>query len=83
MTQVAHIVRVLVALLRRPDLWWPAITLAGRLIPNQWLSRGPFPDRIYLDYRGQAVYGMPLSRIPAVDFIRYLEWCRDFPGPIE
>jgi hypothetical protein len=74
--------RVGAALLRRPHLWATALALALRLVPWPWGRRGPLPDRAYLAYRGEAVYGMPLSAIPPGDVVRYLEWCRSFPGPI-
>jgi hypothetical protein len=82
MKSVRQICCVATALAVRPDLWFPAAALAARLVPNQWWRFGPFPPRAYLDYRGNAVYGMPLIQIPADEFIRYLEWCKAFPGPI-
>ena len=81
MNRVRHIVGVAVALLGRPDLWLATVSLGIRLVPNDWW-RGLTPAKEYISYRGSAVYGMPLSEIPAVDFIRYLEWCKAFPGPI-
>lgn len=83
MTRTRHILTVIRAVLLRPDLWGAGVGLARRLIPNGWWLRGPLPPRAYLDYRGRAVYGMPLSEVPAFDFVRYLEWCKAFPGPIE
>lgn len=82
MTRARHIMTVVQAVLGRPDLWGAALALMLRLVPNGWWRHGPIPPRAYLDYRGKAVYGMPLSEVPAVDFIRYLEWCKAFPGPI-
>jgi hypothetical protein len=73
-TRVANVLRVALALLRRPDLWLPLAGVAARM--------GPRPARAYLRYRGQAVYGAPLSLIPPPDVVRYLEWCKAFPGPI-
>jgi len=80
--RLANVARVTLALLRRPDLWLAALRLAGRVVPEQWWFRGPVPSRAYLDYRGKAVYGTPLALIAPVDFIRYVEWCKAFPGPI-
>lgn len=68
--------------LRRPDLWMTLLRLVARLIPNRWWRNGPWPSRDYLEYRGRAVYGMPLSSIPASEFLAYLEWCKTFPAPI-
>jgi hypothetical protein len=80
--RVRNLAAVLRAVLARPDLWASSLSLTLRLIPNGWWRHGPMPPRSYLDYRGRAVYGMPLSQVPPVDFIRYLEWCKSFPGPI-
>lgn len=82
MTPARQVTRTTVAVLSRPDLWITAVALTWRLVPDGWLRHGPFPPRAYLDYRGRAVYGMPLVEVPARDFIRYLEWCKAFPGPI-
>lgn len=82
MRRATHVINVAMAILRRPPLWRAALGVVVRLIPNGWTRRGPLPPRAYLKYRGQSVYGMPLSDVPAVDVIRYLEWCKAFPGPI-
>lgn len=82
MTRLRNVTSVTQAVFLRPDLWAAALALAIRLVPNDWWRRGPIPPRDYLDYRGRAVYGLPLYEVPAVDFIRYLEWCKAFPGPI-
>lgn len=82
MRPMAHAYPIFVALLKRPDLWMTAIRSAFRLIPDRWWRYGPLPRKDYLDYRGNAVYGMSLTCVPPIDFIRYLEWCRAFPGPI-
>lgn len=74
MSRLANLLRVALAVLRRPHLWPALVGVAVRM--------GPLPDRAYLRYRGQAVYGAPLSRIPPPDVIAYLEWCKAFPGPI-
>ncbi|HJR25527.1 MAG TPA: hypothetical protein VJ804_08645 [Acidimicrobiales bacterium] len=74
MARLANVLRVALALLRRPGLWPAAVGVVVRM--------GPRPDRAYLRYRGQAVYGAPLSLVPPEDVVRYLEWCRAFPGPI-
>jgi dihydroorotate dehydrogenase (NAD+) catalytic subunit len=81
-SRIAHLVFVMSQISRRPDLWSSAVRLAARFVPDRWWRRGPFPSRSFLAYRGTAVYGMRLSEIPAEDIVRYLEWCRDFPGPI-
>lgn len=55
-----------------------AARTALRLKPDH----GLFPPRDYLAYRGEKVYGAPLSQAPPGEFIRYLEWCKAFPRPI-
>lgn len=74
MARLRNLLVVGLAVLRRPDLWTAAVGVAVRM--------GPRPDRSYLRYRGEAVYGAPLSLVPAADVVRYLEWCKAFPGPI-
>jgi len=81
-SRYAHALGVGVAVARRPRLWVPALAAISRFIPNGWVRGGPLPSRAYLDYRGPAVYGMPLSKVPAAEVIRYLEWCKAFPGPV-
>lgn len=75
-------VRSILTLMRRSDLWYPALRLLLRHIPSRCWKDGFFPPTYYLQYRGSAVYGMPLAQVPSDDFIQYLEWCRDFPGPV-
>ena len=82
MRAVLRALRTFVALLRRPDLWGTAVATAIRFVPDRWWRRGPMPAREYLDYRGNGIYGMPLSEVPPADLIHYLEWCKAFPGPI-
>jgi len=79
--RVTNLVAVAAAVVIRPGLWLPAIRLTARLVPDRWWTR-PLPSRSYLSYRGNAVYGLPLSLIPPADVVTYLEWCKSFPGPI-
>jgi hypothetical protein len=74
---------VVTAVVVRPDLWRALVALGARLVPGRPWRNGVLPPREYRLCRGNAIYGMPLSRIPARDFIRYLEWCKAFPSPIE
>ena len=74
--------RTALAVIRRPDLWGTFVLLLVRMLPNGWWRGHLVPSRDYLDYRGRAVYGMPLAKVPAAEFIRYLEWCRAFPAPV-
>ena len=82
MSRSRNALRVARALLSRPDLWAAAVALGLRFVPNHWWRGRLFPSRAYLAYRGPAVYGMPLSQVPADEFIQYLEWCKAFPGPV-
>jgi len=52
------------------------------MVPNERWKNGVIPPRDYLEYRGKAVYGIPLSELPAEEFLRYLEWCKAFPAAI-
>ena len=70
--------RITTAVIRRPDLWSTALRTALRLHPQG----GLLPPTEYLEHRGSAVYGEPLGQVPAREFVRYLEWCKAFPGPI-
>jgi hypothetical protein len=81
MSTIRNLVRTIVAVAVRPDLWTATVRLMFRLLPDRWW-REPLPSREYVEYRGGAVYGMPVLQIPPADFIRYLEWCKAFPGPI-
>lgn len=80
--RLRNIVAIVAALLSRPDLWRECAGVLWRMLPNDWIRRGPLPPIDYIDYRGQAVYGMPLIDIPKDEFIRYMEWCKAFPGPV-
>lgn len=78
MRAVLGALRLLLAVLRRPDLWGTALGVAIRFAPDGRL----WPTHEFLAYRAQAVYGQPLLEVPPDEVVRYLEWCRTFPGPI-
>jgi hypothetical protein len=82
MSLLRQIGRTGFALIARPDLWFTSLRATLRLVPAKWWRNGLIPPRRYIEYRGVAVYGMPLHSVPAGEFIRYLEWCRAFPGPV-
>jgi hypothetical protein len=77
------VVRAVVALVRRPRLWPTALRQVWRLAPTGWWRRPPFlplPDREYLGFRMQTMYG-DASRAPEPgDVVTYLEWCRRWPA---
>lgn len=70
------------AVLRRPDLWWTALRQLRVLARPGWWRRPPFlpvPDRGYLAFRLQTMYGDPDHRPAPADVVTYLEWCRAWP----
>ena len=72
---------VLVALLRRPDLWPTAVGQLFRLAAPGWWRRRPFlplPDPDYLAFRLQTMYGDPAHRPEPGDVVVYLDWCRKY-----
>jgi len=76
------VVQAAVALLRHPDLWVTAIRQAGVLAVEGWWKRPPFlpvPDRDYLRFRFQTMYGDPDRAPDPGDVITYLRWCRAWP----
>ena len=73
-------VRVLSA---RPDLWGTAIGVGLRLVPDRWWRKGIVPSTEYFNYRTQTVYGLPLDEMSPAEIVRYLEWCKIFPGPVQ
>jgi hypothetical protein len=70
-------------LLGRPDLWGTAVGVGLRLMPDRWWRKGIVPPKDYLTYRTRIVYGLPFDEMPPAELIRYLEWCKLFPGPIQ
>ncbi len=75
---------ILVALLRRPDLWPTALRVALRLAPEGWWRRSPYlplPSPDYLHFRMVTAYGGDGTRPPEPhDLVTYLEWCRAWPA---
>ncbi len=64
---------------RRPDLWWEALRALFAHARLRWWARPPFlplPDRRYLAWRRETVYGDPQARIEGADLVAYLEWRR-------
>ena len=72
-------VRVVVAVLRRPSLWWVALQQWRRTTPNGWWRRRPYlpvPNRDYLRFRLVTQYGREDAPIAAGDVLDYLLWCK-------
>ncbi len=70
---------VVVAVLRRPSLWWSAVRVVRRVIPTRWWTRPPFlpvPSRAYLRFRKEAYYGDARAPFRADDVLKYLTWVR-------
>ena len=69
----------LAAVGRRPDLWCTAVRQARALAPSGWWRRPPFlplPDRRYLAFRMETMYGDAGHRPAPADVVAYLDWCR-------
>jgi len=72
-----------VAVLRRPQLWWTALRVLVSLVPRGWWRRPPhlpLPDRAWLRFRMVTAYGGDgsASATPE-DLVTYLRWCRAWP----
>ncbi len=79
-------VGAVLAVLRRPDLWWTAVRVVVRLAPSGWWRTAPFlplPAPPYLHFRMVTAYGGDGSG-PALgrDLVAYLEWCRAWPSVV-
>lgn len=70
-----------VAVVVRPWLWRTAVRQAVLLAPSGWWRRRPFlplPDRAYVAFRLETMYGGTAPRPEAADVVRYLRWCRGY-----
>ena len=79
---LAWAVRAAVALARHPDLWTTAVRQIAVLAVAGWWRRAPFlpiPDREYLRFRFQTMYGDPDRAPDPDDVVTYLRWCRAWP----
>jgi hypothetical protein len=76
------VARAALALARHPDLWTTAVRQVLVLAVAGWWRRPPFlpvPDRAYLRFRFQTMYGDPDRAPEPDDIITYLHWCRAWP----
>ena len=67
--------------LGRPELWPTALRQLARLSVPGWWRRPPFlplPDRGYLGFRLQTMYGDAARAPDADDLVTWLRWCRQF-----
>jgi len=72
---VAGLVRVVAT---RPRLWATAFRQWKALCPRGWWATWPplpAPDRAYLAFRMEAMYGSGSERPSASEVLAYLEWC--------
>lgn len=70
--------RSLLAVIRRPSLWRPAL----RMVPPGWWRRWPpvpVPPPDYRRFRTETMYGSG-GVLEADDLVAYLEWCRSMRG---
>lgn len=70
---------VVTAVARSPRLWGTALRQTRRLAPTGWWRRPPFlplPDRDYLRFRLQTMYGGDRSAPLTDDVLAYLWWCK-------
>jgi len=71
--------RVVVAVARRPALWPVAFVQWRRLTPAGWWRRRPFlpvPSAEYVRFRLLTQYGDTRHAPASVDVLHYLVWCR-------
>ncbi len=79
---------VVLALIRRPDLWTTALRSALSMAGRGWWRRSPFlplPDPGWLRFRLATAYGGEGrvdadSPFEAADLITWLEWRKDWPS---
>jgi hypothetical protein len=75
------LLRSAAAVLGEPGLWPTAARQVGRLTVPGWWRRPPFlplPDRDYLGFRLQTMYGDAARTPEADDLLTWLRWCRQF-----
>lgn len=74
------------AVVGRPDLWWVGLRQLFVLARPGWWRRPPFlplPDRAYLRFRLQTMYGGEgTGAFEPADLVAYLQWCRAWPGVV-
>lgn len=79
-------IRVAVAVLRRPSLWLTAARQARRTATAGWWRRAPFlpvPSGDYLRFRMVTQYGDADRQPDPDDVVAYLAWCRDWDRSLD
>jgi hypothetical protein len=75
------VIRVALAVLRRPTLWPTAVRVSRRTATRGWWRRAPFlpvPSGDYLRFRMITQYGDADRQPEAADVLAYLAWCREW-----
>ncbi len=70
----------LVAVAKRPELWWvAAVETRSLLARNWWRSWPPLPRpaRAWLEFRMETAYGDRRARPSPGDVVAWLGWCRE------
>jgi len=76
------LIRATIAVAARPSLWATAIRQVVVLARSGWWRTAPYlplPDRAYLRFRMQTMYGDPDRSPEPADVVTYLHWCRAWP----
>lgn len=71
--------RLVVALARRPTLWFTALRQWRRTTPTGWWRRRPFlpiPSGDYMRFRLVTQYGAADHHAEPPDVLNYLAWCK-------
>ena len=72
---------MVVAVVRRPELWATAVRQLLVLARPGWWRRPPrlpMPDRDYIGFRMQTMYGKADQAPEPADVVAYLKWCRGY-----
>lgn len=74
--------RVMLAVLRHPELWWTGASVLFRLAEPGWWRHAPFlplPPEAYVEFRLLTNYGSggATGEVIARDVVVYLRWCRE------
>ena len=74
-------IRAVLAVVRRPDLWVTAVRQSRRTSVPGWWKRRPFlpvPSGEYLRFRLLTQYGDAEHAWDPDDVVRYLAWCKSW-----
>ncbi|MGH9132414.1 MAG: hypothetical protein ACRDZZ_00655 [Ilumatobacteraceae bacterium] len=72
-------IRVTLAVARRPSLWSTAVRQLRRTAAPRWWAHPPFvprPPEAYLGFRLVTQYGDSDHRPVPADVVNYLAWCK-------